>query len=127
MPTVVQKFAPPFRNLPAFVCRLEILDILRCLILTLNVAIRLLLDAFRGVMPLVWIVVYEMEGLFWPRSLKFIILIIDTKICIARVVIFYYILLFLCVHLCGYCMCFILCSSASLLRGLLAVLSAHYY
>ena len=60
---MVQNFALPFWKLSAFVCRIEISEILNCFV-DLNVATALPLDALRRLMPSAGILVYSMEGLF---------------------------------------------------------------
>jgi len=60
----VSKCCPNICNLPAFVCQIEILEIIRCSMLTLKLANILLLYGLRRLIPSVGIVVYSTESLF---------------------------------------------------------------
>jgi hypothetical protein len=64
---LLQNFALAFWKLSAFVCRIEISEILFRSMLTLNIATVLPLDALRRLMQSVGILVrvYSMESLFW--------------------------------------------------------------
>jgi hypothetical protein len=51
MSTMIQNFAHPFWKLSAYLCQIEIPDILLCLMFIGNIATVLLLDALRRLMP----------------------------------------------------------------------------
>lgn len=70
------EFAPPFWKLSAFVCRIEISEILHCLIFTLNVVVFLLLDPPRR---LILNNNTQLKVCFGQGVFELIMLIVGTK------------------------------------------------
>jgi hypothetical protein len=92
-------------NFSTLVCRIEISQILFCLMLTFKLAAVLTLDQLRRLMKSVRMLVYSMESLLCLTIFKVINLITDNKTCCFRIVVFHcFIIFYICVCYFTYCL-----------------------
>jgi len=86
-------------NFSTLVCRIEISQILFCLMLTFKLATVFTLDQLRRLMTSVKMLVYSMESLVCLMIFKVINLFIDNKMCCVRIVVFHCFIFFIFVFL----------------------------